>query len=42
MLAIKMYLMFLLMKASRQGLIVVCPFALRSWKTGVSASDSRM
>lgn len=34
MLATTMYLKFLLRKTSRQGLIVVCPFALMSWKTG--------
>ena len=42
MLAINTYFTFWLQKASRQGLVDVCCFALMAWKIGVSCSWSRM
>src|SRR5262245_33969171 len=41
-LAIATYLKLLLRNASRQGLVVVRPRALMSWKTGVSPSERRI
>ena len=40
--AIRMYLMLALRKASFQGFLVICPRALISWKIGVSWSWRRM
>jgi len=41
-LAMSTYFTFWLQKASRQGLVVVCPLAFMAWKIGVSWSCSRM